>query len=184
MHPIKYFWALRALLYKPFFGKIGNLTYIGKPCFVEGTKNIILGDKVRVLPGLRIEAMDGGKIIIGNNVAIQQNVHITCAINNLKIGNDVVVLGHTFITNIDHNYQEIDKSVLQQGIDVKDTEIGDGCFIGFGVAIQAGTKLGKHCVVGARSVVRGIFPDYCVIVGSPGRIVKRFNSQSQQWEKA
>lgn len=182
MHPIKYVWAFRALLYKPFFNHIGNFTYIGKPCFIEGIKKISIGNRVRIFPGVRIETMDQGSLTIGNNVAIEQNVHITCAQNELVIGNDVTILGHTFITNIDHEYEDIDKSALEQGIRVSDTQIGDGCFIGFGAAIQAGTKMGKHCVVGARSVVKGCFPDYCVIVGAPARIIKMWNANTKKWE--
>ena len=49
--------------------------------------------------------------------------------------------------------------------------------------IQAGTILGKQCIVGANSVVRGTFPDYCVIVGAPARIVKRYDEPSKQWRK-
>lgn len=30
MHLIKYAWALRALVYRPFFRYIGSLSYIGK----------------------------------------------------------------------------------------------------------------------------------------------------------
>ena len=183
MHPAKYIWALRALCYKPFFGKIGSMTYIGKPCFIEGCKNITLGNKVRIFPGIRIESINNGKINIGNNVAIEQDVHITCAERPLNIGNDVTILAHTFITNINHNYEDIKKSALDQGIPVADTKIGDGCFIGFGAAIQAGTVLGKHCVVGARSVVKGTYPDYCVIVGNPGRVVKQYNKETKRWER-
>ena len=66
---------------------------------------------------------------------------------------------------------------------VSTTSIGDNCFIGFGACIQAGTVLGKQCVVGANSVVRGVFPDHCVIVGAPARIVKRYDPATNRWEK-
>lgn len=77
MHPAKYIWALRALVYKLFLGHVGNLTYIGKPCFIEGRKHIFIGNRTRVFPGIRIEAIGTGSIEIGNNCAIEQNVHIT-----------------------------------------------------------------------------------------------------------
>jgi acetyltransferase-like isoleucine patch superfamily enzyme len=52
-----------------------------------------------------------------------------------------------------------------------------------GSAIMAGTRLGKQCIVGANSVVKGEFPDYCVIVGAPAKIVKKYNFETQEWEK-
>ena len=183
MHPIKYIWGIRAIVYKLFFKHIGKFTYIGKPCFVEGCKNMIIGNRVRIFPGLRIQTLEKGKIVIGNNTAIEQNVHITSAREILYIGNDVTILGNSFITNIDHEYKNIDVSVLDQGIITKETKINDGCFIGFGASIQAGTKLGKHCIVGTNAVVRGEYTDYCVIAGNPGRIIKKYNTQTKIWEK-
>lgn len=182
MHPIKYVWALRALLYKPFFKHIGNMSYIGKPCFIEGRKRISVGNRTRIFPGIRMEAIGSGEISIGDNCAIEQNVHITSG-GGLSIGDDVTILGNVCITNIDHEYQNIDQSVLEQSNIVSHTSIGQGSFLGYGSIIQAGTQLGKHCIVGANSVIRGEFPDYCVIVGSPGRIVKRYNASLKEWIK-
>ncbi|WP_346986314.1 hypothetical protein [Chryseobacterium sp. POE27] len=41
----KIFWALRALLYAPFFGKFGFPSYLGKPIFLMGTRNVFIGKK-------------------------------------------------------------------------------------------------------------------------------------------
>ena len=53
MHLAKYFWGLRALVYKAFFEHIGSLTYIGKPTFIEGKKRINIGSRTRIFPGIR-----------------------------------------------------------------------------------------------------------------------------------
>jgi acetyltransferase-like isoleucine patch superfamily enzyme len=184
MDLIKYKWALRALFYKLKFGKIGWLSYIGKPIYMRGTKQVEIGSKVRIYPGLRIETHgENGKIIIHDNVSIGQNFHITSSDSVLEIGSNSTILGNVFITNIDHEYKEIGKPIFEQAFITKKTVIGENAFIGFGAAIQAGTILGKHCIVGTNAVVRGVFPDYSVIVGSPGRVVKRYNHQTEKWEK-
>ena len=183
MHPVKYLWALRALTYKAILGSVGRFTYIGKPVFIEGRAGIKIGSRTRIFPGIRMEAIGEGTIEIGINVAIEQNVHITCEGGVLRIGDNTTVAANTFITNIDHVYEDITKSVMEQGLIQKETIIGEGCFLGYGVAIQAGTRLGKHCVVGANSVVKGDFPDYSVIVGVPGRIIKKYNIEIQEWER-
>lgn len=182
MHPVKYVWAVRAIAYKTFFEHIGKMTYMGKPTFIEGCRNITIGDKVRIFPGVRLEAIGKGRIEIGSNVAIEQNVHITSDGDSLKIGSGVTIAANVFITNLDHEYRERSCGVMSQGHILKETVIGEDCFIGIGAAIQAGTKLGRHCIVGSNAVVRGEFPDYCVIVGIPARIVKRYNSKSGLWE--
>lgn len=183
MHPTKYIWALRALIYKPFFKKIGLLSYIGKPCFIEGSKKIVIGKKTRIFPGIRMEAIGTGEITIGNNCAIEQNVHITSKDSKLYIGDNVTIAANTFITNLDHEYKDINKSVMDQGYLLSETRIGEGSFIGYGVSIQAGTILGKHCVVGTGAVVKGNFPDYSVIVGIPGRVVKKYDQTCLQWKR-
>lgn len=178
----KYIWGLRALLYSPFFGKFGLPSYLGKPVFLKGIKNVYIGKKVRIFPNLRMETQDGGTIHIQDDVVISQNVQITSA-GNLVIGKSSLILANVFITNIDHDYAEIGKHVVNQKVFVKETKIGENCFIGIGAAIMAGTILGRQCIVGANSVVRGHYPDYCVIVGSPAKIVKKYNFETQIWEK-
>ncbi len=49
--------------------------------------------------------------------------------------------------------------------------IGAYCFIGPHVVIEAGTVLGRGCIVRAGSVVRGQFPDHAVLQGQPARVV-------------
>lgn len=178
----KLFWGIRAVLFSAFFGKIGFPSYFGKPVFLKGARRIYIGKKVRIFPNLRMEVHGDGSIYIEDDVVISQNVHITAA-NRMTIGRSCLILANVFITDIDHEYQEIGKHVVNQPLSVKTTTIGENCFIGMGAAIMAGTVLGKQCVVGANSVVRGKFPDFCVLAGAPARIVKKYNPQTQIWEK-
>tara|TARA_Y100000815_G_C13166868_1_gene434005 strand:- start:465 stop:752 length:288 start_codon:yes stop_codon:yes gene_type:complete len=94
-----------------------------------------------------------------------------------------MITGNVTITDIDHEYRDVTRSVIDQPYIPSKTDIGENCFIGMGARIQAGTILGKGCIVGANAVVRGTFPDHSVIVGSPGRIVKQYNCESGEWEK-
>ena len=48
MHPRKYIWTLRAIIYNFFINHIGYMTYIGKPCFIEGRKKITIGNRTRI----------------------------------------------------------------------------------------------------------------------------------------
>ncbi len=180
---MKLFWFIRAILLKPFFKKFELPSYIGETTYLHGINKISIGKRVRIFPNVRLEVHGkNSSLVIEDNVAIGQNVHITSGAN-LIIGSSCTILANVFITNIDHDYQEIDKHILDQKMIIKRTVIGENCFIGIGAAIQAGTILGKQCVVGANSVVKGVFPDYCVIVGSPAKIVKKYNFETQRWEK-
>lgn len=61
--------------------------------------------------------------------------------------------------------------------------IGDGTWIGTNVVIVGNVHIGKNCVIGANSVVSTNIPDYSVAVGSPAKVVKRYNFENKQWEK-
>jgi acetyltransferase-like isoleucine patch superfamily enzyme len=179
----KFFWGLRALLYMPFLGKIGLPSYMGKPVLLVGLRKIFIGRYVRIYPNVRIEVHGAAACVkIQDDVAIAQNVHITSGAE-LVIGKATTILANVFITNIDHDYREIGKHILKQSYLINETTIGENCYIGIGACIQAGTILGKQCIVGANAVVKGHFPNYSVIVGIPAKVIKRYNSVTGNWEK-
>ena len=178
----KFFWVVRAIFYKLFFKKIGFLSYIGKPVFLHGISRVTLGRKVRIFPGSRIETHGVGKITINENVGIGQNFHIIAG-GDLVIGKGTIISAEVFINDMDNAYEEIGKNVLEQEFILSKTSIGENCFIGIGAKIMAGTTLGNQCIVGANSVVKGNYPDYCVIVGAPAKIVKKYNMERCIWQK-
>jgi len=49
--------------------------------------------------------------------------------------------------------------------------IGDCCFIGTGVVILRGVKIGNHCLIGANAVVNKDMPDFSVAAGVPAKII-------------
>lgn len=63
----------------------------------------------------------------------------------------------------------MDQGIVQKGQKVS---IGDGSYIGINSVIVGNVKIGKHCVIGANSVVTKDVPDYCVAVGCPARVIK------------
>jgi len=50
-------------------------------------------------------------------------------------------------------------------------EIGAYTFIGPHAIVMPNTKIGKGCLVGAYSYVKGDFPDFSIIAGNPAKIV-------------
>jgi len=176
-------WALRAIIYNLLLNKVGFPSYIGKPVFLYGVKKISIGKKVRIFPLSRMEVHGrGSEIIIKDNVSIGQGFHIISG-GSLVIESGVLIAPNVFINDMDNDYSEIGVPVFDQKQIVKKTHIGKNSFLGIGSRIQAGTILGEQCIVGASAVVKGVYPDYCVIVGNPARVIKRFDSKSKKWRK-
>lgn len=80
-----------------------------------------------------------------------------------------------YITDCDHEYRDINVPVIDQGIVQRGqmVSIGEGSYIGINAVIVGNVKIGKHCVIGANSVVTKDVPDYCVAVGSLARVIKK-----------
>jgi acetyltransferase-like isoleucine patch superfamily enzyme len=177
-----------AMWYKRQLRACGEGTIVQKPLFWT-PEFVELGAQVLIWAGSRIEAVDeyGGvhyqpNIRLGNDVSLQQACHITAA-GTLTIGDDTTILYGVLITDIDHGYEALGVNVRKQAIIVQPTHIGRNCFLGAGSRILAGTHLGDHCIVGTNAVVRGVFPDHCVLAGIPARIVKRFDPDTGTWRK-
>lgn len=167
---------------KSFIGKIqakrfqvqaGKNVYIGKHCALKGKSNIVLDDGVTVRPYTQIWS-GGGTVRIGNGSEIGERCRISIA-NSLEIGEKVLLSPNVYITDCDHEYRNISVPVIDQGIAQKGqtVSIGYGSYIGINAVIVGNVKIGKHCVIGANSVVTKDVPDYCVAVGSPARVIKR-----------
>ena len=167
----KVIWSLRALLYSLMFKRFGFPGYIGKPIFIYGHNRIKVGKRARVFPHIRIEVLPGATLEIEDDVAIAQNVHITCG-KRVVIKSGACIAANVCITDTRHNYTDISCNVLKQADTFDETLIGEDCFIGFGSVIDSGTVLGKHCIIAANSNVKGSFPDNCIIAGNPAKVVK------------
>ena len=92
----------------------------------------------------------------------------------MEIGDDVHTGPYVYITDQNHGYEDPDEVVHAQWPSDVPVQIGSGSWLGTGVVILPGTVLGRNVVVGAGAVVRGTFPDHCVIAGVPAKIVRRY----------
>lgn len=150
----------------------GKNVYIGKCCGLKGKQNISLGESAIIRPYVQIWAVEG-TVRIGRGSEIGERCRISIA-NSLNIGEKVLLSPNVYITDCDHEYRNLNIPVIDQGIVQKGQKvyIGDGSYIGINAVIVGDVTIGKHCVIGANSVVTKDVPDYCVAVGSPAKIIK------------
>jgi acetyltransferase EpsM len=50
--------------------------------------------------------------------------------------------------------------------------VGEGTHVGIGASIIPGVKIGKWVIIGAGTIILNDVPDYAVIVGNPGKIIR------------
>ena len=114
---------------------------------------------------------------IGKGSEIGERCRISIA-NSLVIGEKVLLSPNVYITDCDHEYRNIDIPLIDQGIVQKGQKvsIGEGSYIGINAVIVGNVKIGKHCVIGANSVVTKDVPDFCVTVGCPAKVIKNIKN--------
>lgn len=161
---------------KRFQVQAGKNIYIGKKCAIKGGKNIILEDSAVIRPYTQIWS-GGGTIRIGKGSKIGERCRISIT-NSLVIGEKVLFSPNVYITDCDHEYRNLEIPVIDQGIVQRGQRvfIGKASYIGINTVIVGNVKIGKHCVIGANSVVTKDLPDYCVAVGSPAKVIKYIKS--------
>lgn len=113
-----------------------------------------------------------GVKFIGNPRYIQLDSMLD-PLGGLSIGSNVVISTKVIILTHDYSYNvglcSIGAALKTDIALFKPVLIDDYSFIGAGSIILPGTSIGKYCVVGAGSVLKGTYEDYSIIVGNPAK---------------
>lgn len=146
---------------------IKNITIdiIGDDCNIKIGQNVSLFGYIRL--GYNCE------LTIGSNVSSTNGVYITCAESTkIIIGEDCMFATNNQIRT-DDAHPIYDVKTGKRINFSRDIIVGSHVWVGYGANIFGGAKIGDGSVVGAFSFVNNIFPNNCVVAGTPARIVKR-----------
>jgi acetyltransferase-like isoleucine patch superfamily enzyme len=178
------------VFYRLLFKKFGRGSYIKNPLLILNAGFVIIGDRVSILDGVRLEVVISNKqripsLIIGSDTNIEQNVHIVCH-SRVQIGCNVSITGNCSIVDVTHPFSDVSdpKKIGARILDEESfVEIGDGSFIGFGTVILPNVRIGTNVVIGANSVVSHHVPDFSVAAGAPAMVLRRYDFGSNTWVK-
>lgn len=137
----------------------------------KGLGHMELGRSVRIGEGTAVRCHEGS-LRIGDGVIFGNNNTVNAYLD-VDIGDDTILADWIYVSDFDHQYQDPTTLIRDQGIAKAPVRIGRDCWIGEKVSVLRGSWVGDGSVVGAQTVVRGRYPDRSVIVGQPGRVVKR-----------
>lgn len=117
---------------------------------------------------------------IGARCILGYNNHIT-AVREVIIEDDVLTANNVYISDNLHEYGDINLPIIRQPIGFKGAvRIGRGSWLGENVCV-IGATVGRNCVIGANAVVTHDVPDYSVVVGAPGRVIRQYDHQQKCW---
>jgi acetyltransferase-like isoleucine patch superfamily enzyme len=121
-----------------------------------------------------------GDVIIGDHAGIGLSNII---IGPVQLGNYVMLAQHIVFSGLNHGYEDVTQPPRVQKVITKPIVVEDNVWIGANSVITAGVTIGKHSVIGAGSVVTKDIPPYTLAVGNPARIIKKYNPETESWEK-
>lgn len=76
-------------------------------------------------------------------------------------------------SSVDHECRILDFVHVSPNVALAgDVTVGEGTHIGIGACVIQGVRIGKWCTIGAGAVIIRDVPDYAVVVGNPGRIIR------------
>lgn len=154
---------------------------------LDGAKRISVGKGVYIndkgwLACLPLTGNNNCSLTIGDGTYIGRFCHIY-ATSKIEIGQKVLMADKVYIADNLHQFENANLPVIDQPIkQTAEVTIGDGAWLGENVCV-IGASVGKQSVVGANSVVIKDIPDYCVAVGSPAKIIKRYSFERKEWLK-
>lgn len=188
------FYLLRCKLFTLMHFK--NARLVRLPIDIRGRKQMTFGQNFTTGKYCRFEIINNAgnylvnKLVVGDNVQINDSVHIAVA-ENVTIGNDVLIASKVFISDHNHGNYSSDQLAHDHPLSLphsrkivsKPIHIQNKVWIGEFVAILPGVTIGEGSIIGTMSVVSKNIPPYCIAVGSPAKVVKQYNFRNDLWEK-
>jgi len=180
------YYLFRYPFYKLLFAKIGSRSRLIRTK-VDGYKRISIGTQVYIndKTWLACRPLTGDincSLSIGDGTYIGRFCHVYST-SKIEIGKKVLIADKVYLSDNVHGYQNISQPVIDQPVEqLNAVIIMEGAWLGENVCV-IGASVGKNSVVGANAIVTKNIPDYCVVVGSPAYIIRRFNFETNQWSK-
>ncbi len=162
--------------------RLGKHIFIGDGVIVydaDGDGVLSIGNKSSVHQGGTIELGQGGGLTIGENSHVQPRCQFSAYKGSIKIGNGVQIAPNCGFYPYNHgiatNAPIMDQPLQSMGGIV----IDDDAWIGFGVVVLDGARIGEGSIVGAGSVVKSTIPAGAIAVGVPAKVVRMRNEPAQ-----
>ena len=185
---------LRKIAYRRIFRKIGGGFIIGKGVVLRHPINISIGDRVAIDDYVLMDASGAGEegIVLGDDVIISRNCvvqgktgsiviqnkadigvqTIMSSASGVHIGRSVLIAGNCYIGGGRYVTERLDVPIMEQGLYSKGpVVIEDDVWLGAGVIVLDGLRIGKGCIVGAGAVVTKDLPEYAIAAGVPATIM-------------
>jgi len=100
----------------------------------------------------------------------------------VTIGKHCLIASNVYITDHDHNI-ELPRSnpLYRDTLQVSVVTVSDYVWIGEKVNILKGVTIGESSIIGAGSTVTKDIPPFSIALGSPAKVIKKWDSHYGDW---
>jgi len=138
----------------------------------EGGGTVELGKAVRLYRDTIIQNGDGGTVKIGENNVIQPRCQFSAYKGPIEIASGAQIAPNCAFYSYDHSFAP-GEPIGRQPLKTKGgILVEEDAWLGFGVIVLDGVRIGKGAAIGAGSVVTKDIPDGAIAVGVPAKVVK------------
>ena len=178
---------VQLIYYKILFQNFGLHSVVRSPLRIDGSKNIFIGNyciieyKTWLAANPLTDAQECALVIMdGCTIGHFNHIYAT---GKIVIEKNVLTADRVYISDNLHGYEDITKPIKEQRIKQNgQVVIGAGSWLGENVCVL-GASIGRNWVIGANSVVTHDIPDYCVAVGIPAKVIKKYDFINKKWIK-
>jgi acetyltransferase-like isoleucine patch superfamily enzyme len=185
----KWFWYPVANIKNRFlFGAYGKDVYIEPGVVINRPRFVRVGNHVRIKRNTSINLHPKDKkskeplLFIGDDVIISESCFIS-ACNRIVIEENVGISPNVMIIDNSRKPGDVSRPSKEQDLKIGFVHIGADSWIAYGACVLPNVTIGRHCIIGALSVVNKDIPPYSVAVGSPAKVVKRYDFGRGEWVK-
>ncbi|NEO90351.1 MAG: acyltransferase [Moorea sp. SIO3G5] len=185
---------VREKYYRKNLGNLGEDCYIAQSVIKNNLSKFFLGNRVIVENNVTLQCnLEDSAIHIGDRSIIRSSAMLISAQGKIKIGSDCsvnpfcflygagdLVIGnwvriatHTVIVTSNYTFDDLDTPIDLQPSIKKGVIIEDDVWIGAGVRILDGCRIGRGSVIGAGTVLTKSVEPYSVVVGVPGKVIRK-----------
>ena len=132
-----------------------------------------LGDKVRLLPPVRVDY--GDNITVGEGTFANYGL-VALDVVEIRIGAHCQIGPNVQLLTSVHPLEPTPRACSLEAADP--ITIGDNVWLGGGVIVCPGVTIEDNCVVGAGSVVTKDVPAGSLAVGNPARVLRQLNDST------
>lgn len=153
----------------------GKRVFIGDLVTIYRTESggyVALEDGVKLYSDIIVETTHGGKLVIGEGTHVQARCHLVAGVNSVLIGRRCEIAPACAFFCYNHAIEPGEPVRTQPLVSRGDIVIEDDVWLGYGVIVLDGVRIGAGAVIGAGSVVVKDIPPMAIAVGNPARVIK------------